>query len=178
MIHQALWKDHFIVIDIETTGLKPDRDEIIEIAAMKMDCYGEIHTFQSLVRPTFNIPPFITQLTGIDDSMVKDAQPIQEVLRLLYHLIEREPVIGHNVQFDVRFLQYSLKKYLDIDWRPFTIDTLYLSRKLLPQLHHHQLHQVADYLSISSIHHHRALADVNMTLEIYLHFKNTYKNAP
>lgn len=171
MIHQALWKDHFVVVDIETTGLNPTQDQIIEIAAMKIDRHGEIHSFQSFIQPSCSIPTFITQLTGINDDMVKEAPVAQDVLTQFYHFVGREPIVGHNVQFDVRFLQYYLKKDIHIDWHPFTIDTLYLSRKLLPQLRHHQLHQVADYFHISSLNHHRALADVSMTLEIYLQLK-------
>lgn len=163
--------ESYVVVDIETTGLNPAQNEIIEIAAMKVDENGEISSFQTLIHPNQPISSFITNLTGITNDMVKDACDITIALKQFDQFIENYTIIGHNVSFDLRFLRYNYKKYLKKSLVNASLDTLYLSRKYLPNLYNHKLDTVAKYFHLDDSNHHRALADVKMTLDIYHYIK-------
>ena len=98
----------FCVIDFETTGSSPDEDRITEIGAAKYrggECIG---TFQTLVNPGCAIPPFITILTGITESMVLPAPRIESLLGTLTHFIGDAVLVAHNARFDVSFLNAAL----------------------------------------------------------------------
>ncbi|MBS4062083.1 MAG: 3'-5' exonuclease, partial [Bacteroidetes bacterium] len=94
-----------VVIDIETTGLDPQKDSIIEIAAIRFSGNRIEDEFETLVNPNRHIPENITQLTGIDDSMVRNAPRIGDVLGELEHFCGDLPVLGQNVRFDLGFLR-------------------------------------------------------------------------
>ena len=138
---------------------------------MKVDENGEISSFQTLIHPNLPISPFITNLTGITNDMVKDACHISKALQLFDQFIENYTIIGHNVSFDLRFLRYNYKKYLKKNLVNTSLDTLYLSRRYLPNLYNHKLDTVANFFHLDASNHHRALADVKMTLDIYHHLK-------
>lgn len=160
--------DSYVVVDIETTGLSPKDDEILEIGAIKVDEYGEISTFSTLIKVDFPIPEFITQLTGIHDGMVMDKGiDIKDALEEFDRFIGDAILIGHNVNFDISFLNDKYQKQLYKSLTNDYIDTLRLSRRLLPGLPNYKLSTVVQYLQIEYSGHHRALADVKMTLEVY-----------
>lgn len=166
------FSDSYVVIDIETTGFSPSKNEIIEIAAMKVDPNGEVTSFQTLIKPDNEIPDLITNLTGISNDMVKDAKNIKEALLEFDQFKEDYILIGHNVSFDIGFLDYYYKKHLDRSLVNQSIDTLALSRKYLPHLYNHKLDTIACYFNLNTENHHRALADVEMTLHIYNQIKD------
>lgn len=160
--------DTFVVVDIETTGLRPSDDEIIEIGAIKVDEYGEVTTFDTLIKADFPLSDFITQLTGIDDGMLMDyGKELQEALVLLDEFVGDHIIIGHNVRFDLSFLNDKFEKQLYKSLSNDYIDTLRLARKYLPNLPNHKLATLAHYFQVDTSNHHRALADVKMTLEVY-----------
>jgi DNA polymerase III epsilon subunit family exonuclease len=165
--------DCYVVVDIETTGLYPTSDEIIEIGAIKVDQNGEIHTFQKLIKPCNPVSAFITNLTGITNQMLaEEGNDITKVLQEFDEFIEDYTLIGHNVLFDIRFIDDKYEKYLLKNLENKYLDTLYLARRYLPMLANHKLNTVATHLHIDASGHHRALADVKMTLGIYLHLQN------
>src|SRR5574338_420006 len=94
-----------VAVDIETTGLEADRDAIIEIGAVRFNGRRIEDEFSTLINPGRHIPEFITNLTGIDDPMVRQAPRLKDVLEELEAFIRDLPVVGHNVRFDVGFLQ-------------------------------------------------------------------------
>lgn len=160
--------DSYVVVDIETTGLSPRDNEILEIGAIKVDEYGEMSTFSTLIKVDFPIPEFITQLTGIHDGMVMDeGVDIKEALESFDAFIGDAILIGHNVNFDISFLNDKYQKQLYKSLTNDYIDTLRLSRRLLPGLPNYKLNTVVQHLQIEYSGHHRALADVKMTLEVY-----------
>src|SRR5512136_1431119 len=97
--------DSFVALDIETTGLDSGRDSIIEIAAVKFKGSRIEDEWSSLINPNRHIPEFITGLTGIDDAMLRQAPPIRQVVRDFEAFVGNDPIIGHNVRFDLGFLQ-------------------------------------------------------------------------
>lgn len=162
----------FVVFDIETTGLDTSYDDILEIGALKIADGKIIDTFETLIKPDCFINEFITDLTGITNKMVEDAPKIDKVLPKFIDFIGNNILIGHNVNFDINFIY---DKAIELNLDPISndfIDTLRLSRKLLPNLDHHRLSDLADYYNINKDGSHRALKDVEITLELYNHLNN------
>lgn len=140
----------YIAFDIETTGLDPMYDEIIEIGAIKIENGREVQVFNTLVKPEYEINEFISKLTGITNEVVKKSPSIDEVLSKFIEFIGDSIILGHNVNFDINFIYDNLVKF---NMKPITndfIDTLRLSRRLLPELKHHRLSDLADYYNINA----------------------------
>lgn len=159
----------FIVFDIETTGLHSVRDEIIEIAAIKIEDINALHhkTFQSFIKPKKDIPFNITELTGITNSMVANADSVDVVLKSFNEFIEDYPLIGHNIDFDIKFLDNKMKKAKINFGNKKLIDTLPLSRKAFKNLDNHKLTTLIKVLGIDVNESHRALEDAKATLFVY-----------
>ena len=139
--------DDFVVVDLETTGLDPTENKIIEIGAVRYVDGKEKEVFEILVNPEVPIPDFITKLTGISDKDVAKSPKIDDVFDSLTTFIGNSPIIGHQINFDTSFLEYHLRtKYNDFsNWDKesqrfkyltnIRMDTLFLSRIFLPFLH-------------------------------------------
>ena len=95
----------YVSVDLETTGLDSSRDAIIEIGAVRFNQERALERFSTFVNPGRKIPPFITELTGIRDDDVATAMGAHEATRRLAEFAGRDPVIGHNVGFDLAFLR-------------------------------------------------------------------------
>ena len=99
----------YIVLDIETTGLDPEFDEIIEIGAIKVINGKIVDEFSELVKPSNAITPFISSLTGITNDMLKTAKNINQVLPKFLDFVKDMTIVGHNVNFDINFIyDYTL----------------------------------------------------------------------
>ena len=158
----------YVVFDLETTGISPKNDRIIEISAVKVKNHIIIDEFSELVNPECEIPFRASQINGITDDMVKDARTFEKVLPDFLDFIGEEILVGHSIHnFDMKFLYRECKdiygKVLGNDY----IDTLYLARKYLPKLSHHRLVDLADYFAISSEGAHRALNDCRMNQGVF-----------
>ncbi len=160
----------FCVIDLETTGASPAQCAITEIAASRYEggvCTG---TFATLVNPGVSIPPEITYLTGITEDMVGPAPRIQSVLPALLEFVRDDIVVGHNVRFDIGFINAALATHGYDRLTNRTVDTLRLARRLLrDDAPNCRLGTLAECLGLPSTPTHRALADVRTTAEL-LHY--------
>jgi DNA polymerase-3 subunit epsilon len=154
----------FCVIDLETTGGSPADCAITEIGAVKLrggECLG---TFQTLVDPGCTIPPTITVLTGITDAMVCRAPRIDVVLPSLLEFIGGSVIVGHNVRFDVSFLQAALERHGRPPLQQQRVDTASLARRLLAdEVPNCRLGTLADRLRLPHRPCHRALDDALAT---------------
>lgn len=159
----------YTIIDIETTGLSPKYNEIIELSALQIRNEELAATFSTLVKPTSPLDPFISTLTGITDDMLLDAPPIKIALSDFLNFIGTDILIGHNVNFDINFLYDNAENFLNIPFRNDFIDTMRLFRKLCPNSEHHRLCDLAAYYNLSYVNQHRALADCQLTLVCYQH---------
>ncbi len=165
--HQLLEDVEFVVLDTETTGLRPGSDRVIEIAGVLVRG-GEIRdTFQSLINPGRRIPAFIAQFTGISQEMVSNAPTAKEVMPSFLHFIESTTIVGHNVGFDAGFLSYEAK-LLGTTFPLDGLDTIPLARRFLPNLKRFKLEMVAAHLSIPTKNRHRALGDAEVTALVFL----------
>ena len=161
----------YIIFDIETTGLDSSYDEVIEIGAIKVKNNKIVSKFNSLVKPKNEIDEYITELTGITNEMVKDAPTIEEILPDYMNYIGNDILIGHNVNFDINFIYDNLyRNKFDVLTNDF-IDTMRISRKLLPELPHHRLIDLAKYFKIDSTNNHRSLKDCEITMNVYENLK-------
>src|SRR5450631_2845724 len=118
----------FVVVDVETTGGSPARASLTEVAAARFKGGEQLGTYQTLVRPDERIPPFITALTGISDAMVADAPRIGEMLPSFLEFVGRSVLVGHNLRFDLSFLDHALVSTGRGRLDNRTVDTLALSR--------------------------------------------------
>ncbi|MBE3573459.1 MAG: hypothetical protein IMW95_11010, partial [Moorella humiferrea] len=145
----------YVVLDLETTGLDPDRDRILEIAALRFEGGVLVEEFSTLVNPGIPVPPPIRRLTGIDDDMVTAAPSLDEVLPGLLSLLRGAAVFAHNSSFDLAFLERAV----GLPWPEPALDTLELSRILFPCLPSHKLGFLAGHFGLHVEPCHRALAD-------------------
>ena len=161
--------DSYVVFDLETTGLSPDKNKIIEIGAVKVVDGAITERFSTFVNPEVPIPYNIEQLTSIKDDMVLDAPRIEEILPEFMKFCEGTVMVAHNAEFDTGFIRRNCERMgLPFD---FTIaDTVALARILLPQLNRFKLDTVAKAVGVSLDHHHRAVDDAACTAEIFVKF--------
>ncbi len=157
----------YVVLDLETTGLSPEWDSIIEIGAIKVENDVIVETFEQLINPGFEISDFIQNLTGITNEMLSSQPSISDVLPDIESFVENNIIVGHNVNFDINFLYDNFEYYMN---KPFTngfIDTMRISRKVLPGLDHYRLTDIVYELGIEGSNFHRALSDCEYTYKCY-----------
>ena len=154
--------DSIVAIDIETTGLDPQKDAIIEIGAVRFNINRVEDEWSSLINPGRKIPPFITQLTGINDHMVLEAPSVQNIVSELRQFVGDQSVLGQNVGFDLSFLRrVGLFKSNDVR------DTYEIASVLLPTAGRYGLSALGQTLNIPLTANHRALADARVTSAVY-----------
>ncbi len=157
----------YVVIDIETTGLYPGWNEIIEISAIKIDECALPQSFTSLVKPISDVSDFIEELTGISNDMLIGAPEPDIVIKDFSEFIGNNILVGHNVNFDINFIYDYYLKYLNKPLSNDYVDTMRLFRKLYPSSEHHCLSNLAYQYGINFDRAHRALDDCNTTLNGY-----------
>jgi len=165
----VLKEDRFIVFDTETTGLNCHKgDEIISIGAVVIE-EGRLteNIFTSLVNPKRNIPPIITELTGIDNDMVDGSPEIMEVLDKFLEFTGFSVLIAHHAQFDLGFINKKLCKYCG-----HMLNTYSLSHLLFPYAHDRSLDFLAHYYDIPLDGRHTALGDAIITAQLFLKMLN------
>jgi DNA polymerase III epsilon subunit family exonuclease len=159
----------FVALDLETTGAKAGAAKITEIGAVRIEGLCVAKHFHTLVNPQRVIPPMITSITGITQSMVADAPRIEEVIPSLLEFLEGAVVVAHNAPFDVGFLNYELHRLRSRRLGEGAIDTLPLSRALVPGLANYRLRTVAEALGAPVLAYHRALADAQAVAHVFVH---------
>ncbi len=162
-------EDTFVVFDIETTGFSNEKNNIIEIGAVKVQNGRITDRFSTYVNPDEPIPFRIEQLTGINDTMVADAPRITEVLGQFLEFCGDSVLVAHNADFDIGFIRVAAGRQ-GLDFEPTYLDTVALARVLLPNLAKYKLDHVAKALGVSLENHHRAVDDAGATAEIFEKF--------
>ena len=159
--------DTYVVFDLETTGFSPKNDSIIEIGAVKIKNGVIIDNFSEFVNPRRAIPYKITELTGITEDMVRDAQSIHDVLPRFIDFIGDSVVVAHNASFDCSFIAKNCND-MGLEFSPTVVDTVQVCRFLYPELKSVKLNIVAKYLGVKLESHHRAVDDAKATADILL----------
>lgn len=160
----------YVVFDLETTGFDSKSDKIIEIGALKYKNNELIDTFNILINPKIHISSRITEITGINDDMVKDCNVIEQVLPKFIEWIEDYTLIAHNGSFDLGFIEAKINE-LNLNMiENKNIDTLYLSRKWILDVENHKLETLKKHFKLR-YGSHRALEDCYVTNYIYQYCK-------
>lgn len=166
----------FVAFDVETTGLSPVANRLVELSGVKFRLAEEsVDTFSTLIDPEDSIPPNVTAIHGITDEMVAGAPTAREVVpEFLNWAGENAVFMAHNAPFDVEFMRVNIaKSNLPCPRNP-VIDTLVMSRDLLLDLRNHQLKTIVEHFDLPSAGFHRALADSMYVKEIFSRFVNSF----
>ncbi len=159
----------FTFFDIETTGMSPLNDRIIEIAAIRYNIDGIIEKFHSLVNPKRPIPPKISGINKISDDMVNGMPTFNEVGKSFLSFTEKSTLVAHNAKFDLAFLQESFARESLGNWSGLTLDSIKIIRFAFPNLPSYSLPKLSEYFNIQSCNRtfHRAMDDVEVMSAIF-----------
>lgn len=156
----------YAIVDVETTGLSPAGEKITEIAIYIHDGKQIVEEFLSLVNPEKKIPYRIVQMTGINDHLVQDAPRFCEIAKKVVEITEDKILVGHNVRFDYNFIRSEFKS-LGYEFQRNTLDTVKLSRKLIPGRRAYGLGKLCKDLGIENPSRHRAAGDALATTRLF-----------
>lgn len=159
----------FVALDVETTGLSPYTDKMIEIGLVRVRNGVEQECYSTLIHPERRISPRITALTGITNEMLSGAPVIREILPEALDFIGGDIIVGHNVSFDIGFMHAACMHVIQSGFLSDYIDTMWLSRKYFRDLPNHRLSTLVCAFGIDQGNAHRALADAKATTRCYLY---------
>lgn len=168
--------DNYSLLDLETTGLDPNYDNIIEVAILKVKNNEITNKYQSLIQPNSHyidddtkkpiyVDSYIEDLTGITSEMLEDAPKIKDVLPEIIEFIGDDIIFGHNVNFDINFLYDEIESYSGQELNNDFFDLLKISRRALKELKHHRLKDLSTYFNYE-YKPHRAMSDCQATYDI------------
>lgn len=159
--------EDYVALDLETTGLDPEWDSIIEIGMVRVRHGEVVAEYSTLVNPGMEIDEFMTELTGITNDMLAAAPALPEVLPAARDFLGDDIILGHNINFDINFIydncEYQGLPSVSNDY----IDTMRISRRVLPDLKHHRLRDIVNALGVDHAQAHRAIGDCHATIDCY-----------
>lgn len=156
----------YIVLDVETTGLSPKNDRVIEIAILERAKNGSaLKKWTTLINPGRSIPVEVQALTGIADRAVANSPNFGQIAANLRTRLHGKLIVAHNADFDCSFLKAELAR-VAIDFEANTLCTLQLARSLFPEFRRHNLQSLADSLGLPLAGQHRALADAQVLVSL------------
>ncbi len=162
-------KEGYVVFDLETTGLHSDKDEIIELAAIRIIGNRIVDELECLVIPEKSIPQAITKLTGINQTMVDESGiQLDIAIAKFIDFVGTSVIVGHNISFDRAFLDAACKKLGRSRINNSGKDTMQLARRNIDdEISNYRLETVAEYFKIPVDEKHRAMADCKTTFYVY-----------
>lgn len=160
-----------MVLDTETTGYHAySGDEIIDIAMIELQGLEPTgRTYQSYVNPGRPIPPASTEIHHLTDKDVKDAPILQDILPDILGFIDNAVLVGHHINFDIRFINKTLQKYCHGQLQNPWVDTMLLFLEHRGQIGHYTLEEVARFCQVEITHRHSAEGDAVATSAIFKH---------
>lgn len=156
----------YTAVDLETTGLSPENDKILEIGAVKVVDGKVMDRYSVFVDAGRRIPPKIQELTGITEDMIVGGRKPEEAVAEFIEFNEGRPILGHNIPFDYGFLKQCAVN-AGMKFETEGIDTLKIARKLLPDLRFRSLDYLCSYYRIDREHCHRAYDDALAAKELF-----------
>lgn len=166
-------RQSYVVVDLETTGLSPENDRILEIGAVRLEEGKITQSFQTMIRCKREIPELVWNLTGITKEMCEEGMEEKEALEEFLRFAGEDPLIGHNLLFDFKFLKWSFARH-GIVFDRQGMDTLKIARMCLPELPSKKLESLCSNYQIHQKRHHRALDDASATAELFLCMKEQF----
>lgn len=172
-MEQIVDRGSYIAIDLETTGLDPKTERIIEIGAVCVED-GEIkREFSSLINPCRELSDHIRQLTGIEDDMVADAPEIKDIIGELMDFCRDFPLLGHHIIFDYSFLKRAAVN-CGYQFEKEGIDTLALCRTFMPENERKNLACACRFFRVEAGKNHRALSDARAAHFLYQSIRDVH----
>lgn len=166
----------YVVVDIETTGTQPLKSDIIEIGAVYIENHQVVKKYSSLVKPDESISEYIESITGINNEMVSNERPIEEVLPEFLEFCGDVPLVGHNlIIFDYRMLKVKATR-LGYEFNKEAVDTLVVARQLLSYLPSRKLGDLCEHYEIDLVNAHRAYDDAYATYKLYEKLYEQFKD--
>jgi len=165
-------RSSYVALDIETTGLDPVKNKIIELAAIRVEDGVVTEKFSELVNPREWISGFITELTGITNDMLRTARTVEQVLPEFLDFVGDSVILGQNVKFDIGFIEEDCRVLFGSHFSNDYLDTLRISRLLFKEYRHHRLCDQIERFGIGESVEHRALADAEQTHRCYEYMMN------
>lgn len=166
--------DRYIALDLETTGLSPKQDRIIEIGAVKVENNQITEVYSTFVNPHMAIPPRIRQLTGITTEMAASGADGEEAITSLVEFCQDYPLLGHNIMFDFAFVKHKAVN-MGMTFEREGMDTLMIARKVLQKLESRKLDALCRYYGIECEHFHRASDDAMAAHLLYQKLRAEYQ---
>jgi DNA polymerase III subunit epsilon len=158
----------FVVIDLETTGGSALFDRVLEVAAIRVQNGSVQDRLECLVEPGMPIPPFVTRITGINQSLVRGQPRFESILPELRRMLDGAVLVAHNASFDGNFLSAAFQR-AELPWDGERVCTLRLARRLIPGLHSYRLDSLCAFLGFTFVQRHRAGPDAEATLSVLKH---------
>lgn len=156
----------YVVVDLETTGLKPENSDIIEIGALKVKT-GIIQEELSILVQTEAVPDFIREMTGITLEMTRGGTDIKEAIEKLRAFVGDLPIVAHNLEFDLKFIKEACRR-TEVEWyQYYGIDTVRMARKECPGLQSYKLEKLLEHFGIQHGKLHRSLTDCQAIHALY-----------
>lgn len=165
--------DSYIALDLETTGLRPKVDRIIEIGAVKVKDHQVTEVFSTLVNPQMQIPVRIERLTGITSEMAAGGMSGDAAINQFLEFSEELPLLGHNILFDYSFVKHKVIN-MGLTYERDGVDTLWIARNVLKHLESRRLGALCSYYGIASGTAHRASDDAAAAHELYQHLRKDF----
>lgn len=169
--------ESYIALDLETTGLSPSEDRILEIGAVKVKDGTICDRYETLVNPGMAISSRIRELTGIDDAMAAAGKGTRAAVTELVEFCEDLPLLGHNILFDYSFVKKNAVNF-GLLFEKDGVDTLKIARTLLPDLEHKNLTYLCGYYQIARERAHRASDDACAAMELYRRLAAEFSDSP
>lgn len=161
------WETPIVVFDLETTGLNPNKERIIEIGALRIENGVIVNSLSLLVNPGIEVPFYATKVNGITTEMLQDKISDIDGVKLFLKMIEGAVIVAHNVTFDVGFINTYLSRMNLGLLQNKLVDTVGLSRKAFPGGKKYSLGIIAERLGIEVLNAHRAEDDARVCFELY-----------
>ncbi len=162
---------NYVVFDLETTGLEANTDKIIEIGALKYKNNELVDEFSVLINPEISLPPIITKITGLSDEDLEKERTIESILPEFITFIEDLPLIAHNSEFDLGFIEINIKRLGLAMISNKNIDTVELARKFIPKAYNYKLETLKNYFHLE-YGSHRSIDDCKTTNYVYQYCKD------
>ncbi|MCH1984386.1 3'-5' exonuclease [Ruminococcus sp. OA3] len=162
-----------VVLDLETTGLHPKTDRILEIGALKIVDGRTVDSYHVLINPQMQIPYEIQELTGITQAMTEEGEKSETALGNFLDFCGELPLLGHNIMFDYSFVKHKAVN-LGFKFEKEAVDTLKIARKALPDLPSRSLAALCRYYRIDQGNAHRALDDTRSTWQLYQYLERDF----
>ena len=168
-----MFKEAFVCVDTETTGLLPHKDRVIEIGLVRVENGKEVDRFHTLLNPGVSLPDIITEITGLTDNDVTDAPKFADIADELAELLDGALFVAHNADFDLRFIQHEFAR-VNQEFAPEQLCTVKLSRALFPNERRHNLAALIERYGFAAEKRHRAFDDALVVWNFLEHVKKNF----